>query len=185
MHDQKIELQFSPQHFLGIYYADTKRSIFKNLQTKKALLYTVAAAGFLIVVYLLSLQYDRISWLLVFGTMAFISFTIYAAIVISKHIAWRKGIEKYLYDILKYKTFYLLLSGDYFEFGMDENIVMKKWANLKSVQTTDSYIQLILNDGSAHIFPAKSMLPHEFEYLKEFIKSRFGNIQSVYEEIPA
>jgi hypothetical protein len=184
MHNQKIELQFSPGHFLEIYYAETKRSIFKNHPTKKALLLTASAAGFLVVVYLLSLQYDRISWLLVLGALAFIGCFIYTVVIISKHITWRNDIERYLYSLLKYKTFYLLLTDNYFEFGMDEHIELKKWESVKSVLFTSSYIQLLLNDSSAHIFPAKSMLPQEFENLKEFIKTRFGDDSSLFTELP-
>ena len=167
-----IKLNFNPQHFWEVYYPNGQSSLFKNRNARKLIFKTLIFALLSIVIYCLSFRFPKISWLIVLAllfTAFFTLLTIFAAIDFFKR---KNSIKSFMKDFSQYSSFYLSITDNAFEFGMDSKITIDKWSSIKSVEMAENYLLLFNEAGPLNIFPAKSMGLDEFNLLKEFIKAK-------------
>jgi YcxB-like protein len=170
MEKLEIELKFNLQNFQDIYYADGQASIFKNHLTKKPLLLTIISVLITVVLYLLSLKFAQISWMLVLAFLFIVPLIIYLLIYIIKFYNWKSTVDNFLKDMGKYNSYHLSLTDNGIELQQDKTTTIDTWNSIQSVRIEEHFILLYNNKGLTYILPVKSMDVAEFEQLKTFIK---------------
>ena len=171
MQELNIQLRFSANHFREIYYRNGQGSIFTNKPFRNVIIIPIALIIFTGIIYLLSIKFQGISWLIGVGSILIVGTGIYAAMAIAKYSKWKIGIEKYLKNLNKYKSYKLSVTDGAIEVSLDSETIINKWENITSAFVGDECV-LYIHQKPFYIFPAKSMESFEFQKLKEAIREK-------------
>ena len=170
---KKIALTFRRNDFEEIYFKNNQGDIFWGKTVKQ---YFIIFFLFLCV-FLISVSYSLYTNLLwgipvlffFLGIISYLTYNAYASPVIK----WKKQVIGYLDDLSKIKNHELHLTDGALTLIQDDETIITKWTSFRKATLNDTSIILTGND--TYLFPKKSMMPGDYEYLKDFIAAIVQN----------
>lgn len=174
MDEINIELKDGYEAVKAIYYKHGLESIFTYRGTKLLVRSTILLAILSVIFYLVSLIFSGMGWIALMAICSILTIivSVFSIIYIIKYLKRKKAIDKYLDQIRKQGSEWLTLTKHHIKMSNRESTSIEKWAEITYVSIQKDYITLKSDNPSSYIFPEKSMGPHQFALMIEFIKQR-------------
>jgi hypothetical protein len=174
MEEISIELKDGYKAVKAIYYQNGLGSIFTYYSTKWLVIFTISSAILSVIFYVISLIYQGIGWIALMAICSMVTiigfiFSVTYGMIYFKR---KKGIDQYLDQIRKYDTESLTLTQRHIEMSNSDSTTFEKWAEIAYVSLKKDYILLKSANRNSYIFPEKSMDPHQFVIMVEFIRQK-------------
>lgn len=170
---KKIELTFRREDFEEIYFKDRQESIYLNETIKPHFI-----SLFILLILLISslYYYYHTNELPVVPIILSCIFLIQLIVYIIRArviLKWKNQVTSYINSLAKINKHSIFLSEESLTIIQDNETIISKWIVFTKATINDESILLFGNDN--YVFPKKSMGIRDYEYLKNFISSKFQN----------